>query len=527
MQILQSSDGTIDYRRNSAASFNPTIRCGKNCLCCPMIYECGLVKSTILRRQYHPIVKKGVSLTCETRSVIYLITCKKCEIQYVGQTKRALKDRILEHRRSVLKKGAGTFLSKHFSNDQHSHSDIMVQIVQTVDATDSLHERELYWIQLLNTAYPFGLNDNISGYGNISEDVDPLHKKNHPYFCIKAKLRKRKNKNKRNSKVKNQNILQNLKDLYSESGVNLRRLFMFLKQQSRKTLKICHNNIMDRSFDKMPVLKLTVVAFMAGFYDVRTVNKTSKPPQERLIIPFLSKGIQDLNLMRCLGHSIVRKASPFKHLNFKIQIVYAYDDPISRKIFNYTNILRKINSITELKDQMAYTCGCQDSKFLYQPHGHVITGNLDFIENKKLRNIMSKGTKFRIPKKNNWCLINHTIRTAFWNMCKRLSTKYRLNLNSFLEYGRQFELQLQHSIDKVKKGDHFNTDLQMDRDVTEALAYLQQRYVICPADKASGNYIMICKKFYLRTICKELGISIEEGRFVGNGVYSAVKQGTS
>lgn len=43
-------------------------------------------------------------ITCETKSVIYLITCKKCKKQYVGSTERQAKDRIDEHVRDVIRK---------------------------------------------------------------------------------------------------------------------------------------------------------------------------------------------------------------------------------------------------------------------------------------------------------------------------------------------------------------------------------------------------------------------------------------
>ena len=44
----------------------------------------------------------------------------------------------------------------------------------------------------------------------------------------------------------------------------------------------------------------------------------------------------------------------------------------------------------------AIKCDCSDkySKFVYAPHGHVHTGNLEIIENKRLRD-MSMGAKFR------------------------------------------------------------------------------------------------------------------------------------
>ena len=41
-------------------------------------------------------------ITCETFNVIYLIQCRLCNLQYIGETKRRLKDRFNEHRRPLL-----------------------------------------------------------------------------------------------------------------------------------------------------------------------------------------------------------------------------------------------------------------------------------------------------------------------------------------------------------------------------------------------------------------------------------------
>ena len=41
------------------------------------------------------------------------------------------------------------------------------------------------------------------------------------------------------------------------------------------------------------------------------------------------------------------------------------------------------------------TCQCKESKFCYEPPGHVITGELKVIENEKLRELVAKGPKYR------------------------------------------------------------------------------------------------------------------------------------
>ena len=43
-------------------------------------------------------------------------------------------------------------------------------------------------------------------------------------------------------------------------------------------------------------------------------------------------------------------------------------------------------------------------------------------------------------------------------------------------------------------------------DVRETLHKLHANYVLVPADKASNNVIVVCKKYYIDTLIKELGI---------------------
>ena len=40
-------------------------------------------------------------ITCSSKNLIYMIECKKCKKQYIGQTKHRLNERFGEHRRSV------------------------------------------------------------------------------------------------------------------------------------------------------------------------------------------------------------------------------------------------------------------------------------------------------------------------------------------------------------------------------------------------------------------------------------------
>ena len=47
-------------------------------------------------------------------------------------------------------------------------------------------------------------------------------------------------------------------------------------------------------------------------------------------------------------------------------------------------------------------CECNTSSHLYEPYGHVITGDLSIIPNSKLRGLIAKGPKYREPCKVDW-----------------------------------------------------------------------------------------------------------------------------
>ena len=69
-----------------------SFRCGQNCTTCPYLTN-GLTGYT-----FH--VTGGTRsitshITCNIKNVIYMVQCNRCNLQFVGETKRRLKDRFL------------------------------------------------------------------------------------------------------------------------------------------------------------------------------------------------------------------------------------------------------------------------------------------------------------------------------------------------------------------------------------------------------------------------------------------------
>jgi len=123
------------------------------CKLCNNITVTNTFSSTVTKKTYN-ITEP---MNCNTTSVIYLITCLKCQIQYVGETKRKLKDRFNNHR-SDIKLHKQTAVSIHFNNILHNYNHISVVPIELVIDSIERKTRENYWIKELNSRYPLGLN---------------------------------------------------------------------------------------------------------------------------------------------------------------------------------------------------------------------------------------------------------------------------------------------------------------------------------------------------------------------------------
>ena len=70
------------------------------------------------------------------------------------------------------------------------------------------------------------------------------------------------------------------------------------------------------------------------------------------------------------------------------------------KVMHFSYFLTRNNTIVSnlnILDNTPNTWECTSSKFCYAQAGHVITGNFDIIKDKRIRALLSKGPKYRLP----------------------------------------------------------------------------------------------------------------------------------
>ena len=90
------------------------------------VHECSTFNSNVTHKTYN-IVNPSLSMNCGTKNVIYLITCRKCGIQYVGEMGQSLRKRMNNHW-NRLKKLSCQYLYQHFNSDGHTEDHIQWRI---------------------------------------------------------------------------------------------------------------------------------------------------------------------------------------------------------------------------------------------------------------------------------------------------------------------------------------------------------------------------------------------------------------
>ena len=130
---------------------------GRGCKTCPVLSEASQVTS----HSTGEVHKITTSANCKSAGVIYVIQCRRCGMQYVGETGQALHDRINSHRSDIRPaRKTEKSVAAHFCSSGHSATDLSVLVVWRTPPGDTIlrKNRDARWIRLLKTETPNGLN---------------------------------------------------------------------------------------------------------------------------------------------------------------------------------------------------------------------------------------------------------------------------------------------------------------------------------------------------------------------------------
>ena len=133
---------------------------GKRFEVCINVNETSTVTSTVTGETY--LINHRFD--CNERCLVYLLTCNKCKMQYVGQSVDQSRSRWNSYKSYSRRHGQGAtcmqqHLFNHFCISGHCSflEDVSLTFTDKTDPSDPL-KRENYWRSTLKTMAPFGLN---------------------------------------------------------------------------------------------------------------------------------------------------------------------------------------------------------------------------------------------------------------------------------------------------------------------------------------------------------------------------------
>ena len=133
---------------------------GKQCEVCINVNETSTFTSTVTGKTYI----RNHRFDCNERCLLYLLTCNKCKMQYVGQTIDLFRSRWNNYKSDSRKHGQGAkCMQQHFFNHFWTSGhcgflkDVSLTFIDKTDPSDPL-KREDYWRSTLKTMASFGLN---------------------------------------------------------------------------------------------------------------------------------------------------------------------------------------------------------------------------------------------------------------------------------------------------------------------------------------------------------------------------------
>jgi hypothetical protein len=496
--------------------------CRSSCKTCPDLIVSNTFYSSVSGRAHSVINHSGEQITCKTQNVVYVLTCKKCHYQYVGESCIPLHERINIHRTS--KSGCEIFID-HFSSCCQAQS-FYIQVIEVFEGDGYTNgkvdedmrrirrEREDWWMKTLRTIYPYGLNDQHKKQHSTSSvglHFFPLTR-----YAPRPSVRSR-NKNGNSTKKTPQCIYTELESLITSFNPTPQYAHIIRKKLSAldtKTLKTiwnltAYNNIFhDDKFVRWQDLVLDIID--TKIYKPLPAKDKKPPSKFKLRIQFVNKGLDFIKIRKIIKSDEVTSLLPtgLPDDDKVPSVLHKLEPTIRNKIFNYRQTVNDIDfSGLNTLGTDSEECDCKNSSFLDAHHNHIVTGDLRIIKNTLLRKLFAKGPNFREPKPINLENCYNAIAAAVESCAEHMATAMKIDPTELLPWSNMIYLKVRNIITPLKpkiKNTSHKTVLKQDT-VKDYLSELHSKYVIVPIDKAANNVAIICKKFYIKRLLDEVG----------------------
>lgn len=509
----------------------------KKCKICKDYNKSHYFSSSNTGRVFH--INSNINLDCNTQNVIYLITCKYCKLQYVGETAKKLKVRFNNHRSAERSDNTTKLLYEHFKSYPCSGYRYSVQIIQKIEGSGHLDNGNIdpamtqirqnveeTWINKLQTIFPYGLNDRYKNKDFRNRVETDYIARNYYLKLDQSQNYKRKRSVKACKPQENpESILSHLytccnctlKNELSCASCVLNSIRIKVNSLKKSTAKKLGTYTKDLIFSNS-----TNISFLPQYYDVlldrinskfapmvQTLDKPTKTKPELVCkINFSNKHIQDIGLPRIFRDKKVLDALPNIVPKVRPTIVFTYSNPIRNKIFNYKETMTNLDVGEFIEQFDNIDCECEGSSFVDKFHKHIITGNLEFVKNQPLKYLFMQGPQFReIPEKTNFKKLGKDLKYQIRKFTHVWSSKFSVPVETFGEWKVKVFQLIKSKLNKIQLNPRRpQKEALKNKETLEYLKKLKEQFVLTPVDKASNNISIICKKFYIKTVLTEVGL---------------------
>ena len=357
---------------------------------------------------------------------------------------------------------------------------------------------EEHWIRQLGTAAPYGCNDHIDTIGNLTssgcQSVNVLN------LFDRTSRRHRSHGSRKYNKPEIHDVSFDGLLSFVNLQLGLHHIRTKLYSLPLKRLHALYESTLTLHFADVgsPGQRLHGIILDISsnrlFKAVRVGEPTEIRNRPFLNVKFANKGIDALNVSNILNQKSVQNKIPLYFQYKELPCIsYSYTRSVASKIFNYKASLQQLDFQGLSHDPPP--CNCSDSKFLYALCGHIVTGDLNIVRNIKLRDLLSKGPKYREPISYSWHQNFGIIMNASEEYARRWAKKEDVEVDTLSEWIKSIADVLKRRIRRLKH--YVNTrheSIFSDPDVVRELSRLHENFVIVPADKSSNNYTFVCKR---------------------------------
>ena len=217
-------------------------------------------------------------------------------------------------------------------------------------------------------------------------------------------------------------------------------------------------------------------------------------PKERndscnfLELEFVNKLVEKVNISKILKDEDVKSKLPVADSIRIPNISMKFTKSIRSSITNYKEtVLSNIKHDDLDKDSH---------------HHHIITGNLEVLNNIELQSLLGKGLNYREQQPLNKAQALKTFSKSLDSYITNVNTKLKEPPDFFSDWKNVIMNKIKAKLRNAASG-KFNNVLSKKK-VQQDLEILKQKFVFVPVDKASKNVAIICKKYYLQSLSNEL-----------------------